>query len=118
MSYPFERNGETLWDAGYSSGQMYAALAGGAAEFLRLPSGLTDTPQGSCEVDPVAFRAFVAQLYKLYASTGNDVLQGLTHDLLVTSLVLLDRAGEGITLDPEHETALQAQKARLARCMA
>ncbi|MDH6627687.1 hypothetical protein M2271_005514 [Streptomyces sp. LBL] len=118
MSYPFEQGGETLWDAGYHSGQLYASLAWGAAGFFELPSGLSDTPQGSCEIDPPVFQSFVEQLYRLYASTDNDVLHGLAHGLLVTSLVLLKRAGGEIDLRPEHEAALQEQIAQLGRSMA
>lgn len=93
MSYPFELGGETLWDAGYHSGQLYASLARGAAEFLELPSGLTPNRQGGCDVEPVELQAFVEGLYGLYSSTRNDLLHGLAHGLLVTSLVLLERAG-------------------------
>ena len=118
MSYPFEHRGETLWDAGYHSGLLYASLARGAAEFLELPCGLTPSPQGGCEVDPVVFRAFVEGLYGSYSATRNEVLQGLAHGLLVTSLVLLERAGETLTLKREHEAALAEEKTTLAHSMA
>ena len=118
MSYPFEHDDETLWDAGYHSGQLYASLAQGAAGFLDVPSGLTPTPEGGCDVDREMFQAFVERLYGLYASTSNEVLQGLAHSLLVTSLVLLDRAGGTIALRPEHSTVLCEAKSALARSMA
>ncbi|MFI6008173.1 DUF6086 family protein [Streptomyces sp. NPDC051243] len=118
MSYPFEHDDETLWDAGYHSGQLYASLAQGAAGFLDVPSGLTPTPQGGCDVDGEMFQAFVERLYGLYASTTNEVLRGLAQGLLVTSLVLLDRAGGTITLRPEDVAVLDGVKSTLARSMA
>ncbi|MFE9765945.1 DUF6086 family protein [Streptomyces sp. NPDC005808] len=117
MSYPFELGGETLWDAGYHSGQLYASLARGAAEFLELPPGLTPNRQGGCDVEPVALQSFVEGLYGLYSSTRNELLHGLAHGLLVTSLVLLERAGGAITLKTEHEEVFREEKAALARSM-
>lgn len=118
MSYPFELDGETLWDAGYRTGQLYASLAHGAAEFLELPSGLTPNVQGGCDVDLEPFRVFVEGLHELYASTRNEVLHGLSHGLLATSLVLLERAGGTIALTPPYAADLLEEKALLARSMA
>jgi hypothetical protein len=118
LSYPFEYGDETLWDAGYHSGQLYASLAQGAAGFLNVPSGLTPTQQGGCAVDREAFQAFVQQLYDLCASTSNEVLRGLAHGLLVTSLVLLDRSGGTVALRSEDATALREATSALARSMA
>ncbi|MDT0389176.1 DUF6086 family protein [Streptomyces dubilierae] len=117
MSHPFELGGETLWDAGHHSGLLYLSLARGAAEFLELPTGLTPTAQGSCEIELSTFRAFVQGLYDTWSSAGNPVLRGLTRDLLVTSLVLLDGAGAPIVLQPAHEEALGEEKAAIARSM-
>ncbi|WP_406271298.1 DUF6086 family protein [Streptomyces sp. NBC_00191] len=117
MSYPFELDGETLWDAGYYSGRLYASLARGAAEFVELPTGLTPSDQGGCDVELHTFRAFVEGLYGTYSSTRNPVLHGLMRGLLVTSLVLLEHAGASITLKPEHEEAFGEEKAALARAM-
>ncbi|WP_330348282.1 DUF6086 family protein [Streptomyces sp. NBC_00582] len=117
MSYPYELGGETLWEAGYHSGRLYASLARGAAEFVKLPTGLTPTPQGSCDIELSTFRAFVQGLYTLYSSTSSLVIHGLARGLLVTSLVLLERAGAPITLKPEHEEALREEKAAFARSM-
>ncbi|MFE4369818.1 DUF6086 family protein [Streptomyces sp. NPDC056835] len=118
MSYPFELGGETLWDAGFRTGQLYASLARGTAEFLELPSGLTPNDQGGCDVEVESFRAFVEALDGIYSSTGNQVLHGLAHGLLVTSLVLLERAGGEITLTHRYAAALLAEKAAQARVMA
>ena len=117
LSYPYELGGETLWDAGYFSGKLYASLARGAAEFVELPTGLTPTPQGSCDVELPTFRAFVQGLYAHYSSTSNPVIHGLARGLLVTSLVLLEHAGAPITLKPEHEEALKEEKTAFARSM-
>ncbi|MFD9092723.1 DUF6086 family protein [Streptomyces collinus] len=118
MSYPFEHGDETLWDAGYSSGRLYHALAQGAAGSLDVPSGLTHTPRGSCAVDREVFQAFTGRLYDLYASTRNEMLRELGHSVLVTSLVLLDRAGGRIAVSPRDTANLDEAKARLARTMA
>ncbi|MFF7053319.1 DUF6086 family protein [Streptomyces griseorubiginosus] len=118
MSYPFEFDHETVWDAGYHSGQLYASLAQGAAGFLDVPSGLTPTPQGGCAVDREEFQTLVERLYGLYVSTSSEVLRELAHGLLVTSLVLLDRVGGTIALRPEDAAHLSEAKSTLAGSMA
>ncbi|GGW75187.1 hypothetical protein GCM10010503_60970 [Streptomyces lucensis JCM 4490] len=117
MSYPYELGGEALWDAGYHSGRLYASLARGAAESVGLPTGLTETPHGSCDIDLPTFRAFVQGLYARYSSTSHPVTHGLARGLLVTSLVLLERAGAPLTLKPEHEEALGEEKTAFAHAM-
>ncbi|MFE7569812.1 DUF6086 family protein [Streptomyces sp. NPDC057539] len=117
MSYHFEVGGETLWDAGFRTGQLYAALTRGAAEFLKLPSGLTPNDQGGCDVEVESFQAFVEALDGMYSSTQNQVLHGLAHDLLLTSLVLLERAGGEITLTQRYAAALLEEKPARARLM-
>lgn len=119
MSYPFEHGSDTLWDAGYQSGRLYASLAWSSAEFLDMPSGLTpNLSHGSCDVEPAVFEAFVEALYARYCSTNSEVMHNLMHGLLITSLVLLERARGEITLRPEHEDAFRAEKAALSRSMA
>ncbi|MEU8468186.1 DUF6086 family protein [Streptomyces sp. NPDC029006] len=117
MSYPFEHGDETLWDAGYHGGQLYAALARAAAGVLDVPSGLTPTPQGGCAVDGDEFQVFVQRLYELSGSGTSEVLRELGHGLLVTSLVLLERTGRRISARPDHTAALDDARARLARTM-
>ncbi|MFE1309074.1 DUF6086 family protein [Streptomyces sp. NPDC058755] len=75
-------------------------------------------PQGSCAVNGEVFQIFVQRLYEQYASTSNEVLRGLGHGLLVTWLVLLDRAGGRIAVRPQDAAALDEAKAAPARTMA
>ncbi|GHH28129.1 DUF6086 family protein [Streptomyces rubradiris] len=118
MSFLFEAGDETLWEAGYVSGRMYFALAQGVADHLRVSPGLTGgTPRGDCQVDVSAFRSFVEHLYREYSSTQSVVLHDLLRGMLITSLIMLERAGAPITLEPEHEEAFQQEKAVLARAM-
>ncbi|WP_416976410.1 DUF6086 family protein [Streptomyces sp. T028] len=118
MSYPFECGNRTVWDAGYHSGQLFASLARGAAEFLDVPAGLTPTREGGCEVDPAALLTFTERLYGHYASTNSEVMHGLAHGLLITSLVLVERTGGTVPLRPEHEASLGWAKNVFARSMA
>ncbi|MFE0628876.1 DUF6086 family protein [Streptomyces sp. NPDC058864] len=118
MSYPYELDDETLWDAGYASGRLYFSLTQSAAEHLELPSGLIENDRlGGCDVELPEFRAFVEGVYDAYSRTNSAVLQGLWRGLLVTSLVLLDMAGSPITLSTEHEEALRSEMASFGRSM-
>ncbi|MER7463557.1 DUF6086 family protein [Streptomyces sp. NPDC097981] len=118
MSYPYELDDETLWDAGSQSGRLYFSLAQGAAGHLELPTGLIRNDRlGGCDMELPTFRAFVEGLYDSYSRTNSEVLQGLWRGLLVTSLVLLDMAGSPITLRAEHEEALRSQMASFGRSM-
>ncbi|MFC9384735.1 DUF6086 family protein [Streptomyces venezuelae] len=118
LSHPYELDGETLWDAGSHTGRLYFSLAQGAAEVIRLPSGLTHNDRlGGCDIELPTFRVFVEGLYDSYSRTNSAVLQGLWRGLLVTSLVLLDMAGSSITLSAEHEEALRSDMASFGRSM-
>ncbi|MFJ8943324.1 DUF6086 family protein [Streptomyces sp. NPDC102395] len=118
MSYPYELDGETLWDAGFQSGRLYFSLAQGAAELIQLPTGLTHNDRlGGCDIELPTFRAFVEGAYDSYSRTNSPVLQGLWRGLLVTSLVLLEMAGSSITLSAEHEEALRSEMASFGRSM-
>ncbi|MDV5147350.1 DUF6086 family protein [Streptomyces sp. SBC-4] len=118
LSYPYELDGETLWDAGSYSGRLYLSLVKGAAEHLELPSGLIENARiGGCDIDLPAFRVFVEGLYESYSSAGNPVLLGLSRGLLATSLVLLDMAGSSLMLRAEHEEVLRSEMASYGRSM-
>ncbi|MGW9034649.1 DUF6086 family protein [Streptomyces sp. NPDC055721] len=112
LSYPYELDGKTLWDAGSESGRLYFSLTRGAAEHIQLPTGLTHIDRlGGCDIELPTFRVFVEGLYDSYSRTNSAVLQRLWRGLLVTSLVLLDMAGSSITLSAEHEEALRSDMA-------
>ncbi|MCX4487812.1 DUF6086 family protein [Streptomyces anulatus] len=117
MSYYFDIDGETVWDAGSRTGRLYASLAEGAAESMGLPSGLTPNEQGGCDIDLPAFRIFTEGLYETYSSTRNPVLHGVVRGVLIASLVVLEAAGTPITLKPEHEKTLREEKKNFARAM-
>ncbi|WMX47269.1 DUF6086 family protein [Streptomyces roseicoloratus] len=119
MGYPYQLDGDMLWDAGYHSGRLYLSLVQGAAECLELPTGLTRNDRlGGCDVELPVFRVFVEGLYESYSRTDhNPVLDGLSRGLLVTSLVLLDMAGSPIPLSAEHEEALRGEMGSFGRSM-
>ncbi|MCX2922302.1 DUF6086 family protein [Streptomyces sp. NEAU-W12] len=118
MSYPYELDDETLWDAGSHSGRLFFSLTQSAAAYLERPSGLIENDRlGGCDVDLPAFRTFAEGLYDAYSRTNSAVLQGLWRGLLVTSLVLLDMAGSSITLSAEHEESLKSEMASFGRSM-
>ncbi|MFJ1551956.1 MULTISPECIES: DUF6086 family protein [unclassified Streptomyces] len=117
MSYYFDIDGETVWDAGSRSGRLYASLAEGAAEFMDLPSGLAPNSQGGCDIELPVFRTFVEGLYETYSSTRNPVLHGVVRGLLIASLVVLEVGGAPIKLKPEHEETFREDKVIFARAM-
>ncbi|MEV1331071.1 DUF6086 family protein [Micromonospora costi] len=93
MSYSFESNGETLWDPALRIGKMYVSYAKGMEDVLGVPSGLSPTDQDWADVDPVSFAGFVSELCEWYFSSPNWLLHGLMRTMLMTSLVMLERAG-------------------------
>jgi pimeloyl-ACP methyl ester carboxylesterase len=102
MSHPFETgDGKvTLWDAGHFGGTMYRELAEGAARQLGVPTGLSPTPRGSEEVDPVAFGHFVQTLYDACSQAGSAMARGLPRSVLLTSIVILEAAGGSVAREP------------------
>ncbi|MEV7294127.1 DUF6086 family protein [Streptomyces microflavus] len=118
MSHPFDLDGQTIWDAGSTSGQLYERLAESAATFLDMPTGLVPNVQGGCDVEPEEFHEFVVGLHDLYSRTNSAVLHGLLKGVLITSLVLLERTGRSLPLRPGQEHPLWAEREEFSRSMA
>ncbi|PAZ16964.1 hypothetical protein CLM62_05175 [Streptomyces sp. SA15] len=108
LSYEFETadRTRTLWDAGYHSGHLYVALAQGAGEMLRLPTGLTPNELGGCDVDLETFQAFTQGMYDSYCSTTSFIMHDLMRGLLLASIVMLEKGGGTIVRVPEREAGL------------
>ncbi|MFI1354058.1 DUF6086 family protein [Streptomyces sp. NPDC020898] len=118
MSYEFDLDGETVWDAGFHSGQLYLQLALGASHVLEVPSGLLpDERKGSCDIELPTFRAFAEKLYEQYARTNNIILRGLVEGPLIVSLVLLDRVASPLALRSEDEELLGRRMGEFRRSM-
>ncbi|MGC4896851.1 DUF6086 family protein [Micromonospora sp. DT31] len=93
MSYPFQSTGTPLWDPALRVGEVYLGQAHSVADVLGVPSGLTPLRNGTCDLDPETFAAFVEHLLRFHNKGRHQSLSRMLHGVLVVSLVLMGRAG-------------------------
>lgn len=118
MSYPIAFGDNTIWDPALRVGQMFVGLAHGAAEVLRIPSGLNPRVNGTCVIDDLrTFSVFVEQLWDSYFATRHPAAHEQVRGLLLICLVLLDRAGSPVTPADEAQVAIMDDARTLARSM-
>jgi hypothetical protein len=118
MSYPFLSAGESVWDPALRVGQLYLGQAELVAELTEVPSGLTPLRDGTCDLAPGVFAAFVEHVWRYYNKGRHPANAHLLHGVLLVSLVLLQRSG-GPPLQPGGEVldALLVEADALERTM-
>ena len=93
MSQYFELGDQTLWNpSNGASGLFLRQVAVFEAE-LKLPSGIGPMTADECQIDPVAFGAFVNALLAQHRRTRHAIMLALSEGFTATVLVLAERAG-------------------------
>jgi len=114
MSYSFNSEGVIVWDPALRVGRLFLGQAQGAAKLLTVPSGLTDRIDGTCDVDPEVFAAFVTEMRAWYLKSNHEVLIPLLHGVLTVSMALLAKLGRELPAGSgEAWESLQAEAALL-----
>ncbi|MEU4244406.1 DUF6086 family protein [Actinoplanes sp. NPDC026619] len=116
MSYSFKSGGVIVWDPALRVGRLFLGQAQTAAELLAVPSGLTNRIDGTCDIDPAAFAAFVAALQEWRLKSSHPVLIPLVHGVLTVSLALLAKIGRDLPAGSgEAWESLRAEAALLEK---
>jgi hypothetical protein len=97
MSYVFDVDDVTVWSPSLRVGKLYVQIMSGISEVLVLPTGLNPLASDFYDIDLDVFECFVRAIFDLYVSASHDILKGMIEGVLLPSLVMLDRAGRGIT---------------------
>jgi hypothetical protein len=93
MSYTFEVGDETVWDPALRVGKLFLGQAQAVADGLGLPSGLTPQRDGTCQVEPREYAAFLAEFQNWYLRSDHPELLLLAKGVLTVALALLLRTG-------------------------
>jgi hypothetical protein len=93
VSYSFEVGDDMVWDPALRVGKLFLGQVQAAAPVLGLPSGLAPQRDGTCQVDPAVYAAFVAELQVTHLRSRHPEMLQLTKGLLIVAVGLLLRVG-------------------------
>jgi hypothetical protein len=93
----FQVGDEVLWNPSNGVAALFLRSAEALAAEAGVPSGLGPMQEDECQVDVVAFTAFVSGLTLRFQASNHPIWRSLTEGFIATSLVLVERAGGKVT---------------------
>lgn len=93
MSQYFDMGDVTLWNPSNGASRMFRRQVAVFEAELGLGSGIGPMEWDECQIDPVAFAAFVDALLVLHRRTSHAVVLALSEGFTATVVVLAERAG-------------------------
>ena len=99
MSYVFEIDDETVWSPALRVGDVFRGYVEVLEKTLGVPAGVTVFASDYLVLDRAAFTGFARELHRFWAS-GHPVGARLAEPVLALALVMLERAGERLDLEP------------------
>jgi Family of unknown function (DUF6086) len=117
VSCLFKVGEETVWTPAAEAGRLYVGMTKCLAAGAGRPSGMRTLAEDVFEIDPEPFGAFVEVVHKEYFNSTNRVYRSQLHGWLLTSLVLLARAGIAVTPSTDEEREFVEDIAEHAKAM-
>ncbi|MEV5748378.1 DUF6086 family protein [Actinoallomurus sp. NPDC052308] len=99
----FRVGGETVWAPSAEAGRLYVGMTKCLAAGGGRATGVRTVAEDVFEIDPQPFDTLVEVAYKEYFASTNRVYRSQLHGWLLTSLVLLARAGVTVTPSTDEE---------------
>jgi hypothetical protein len=96
MSQYFLVGEEQLWNPSTGTARLFCHQVTAFEADLDLPSGVGPMHNDECQIDPVAFGAFVSALLARHRGTSHTITLALSDGFVGTVLVLAERAGVDI----------------------
>ncbi|MFB6565283.1 DUF6086 family protein [Streptomyces sp. NPDC056400] len=93
MSQYFDMGDETLWNPSNGASRMFRRQVAVFEAELGLGSGIGPMENDECQIDPVAFAAFVEALLVQHRRTSHAILLALSEGFTASVVVLAERAG-------------------------
>ncbi|MCX4963218.1 DUF6086 family protein [Streptomyces virginiae] len=100
MSQYFDMGDVTLWNPSNGASRMFRRQVAVFEAELGLGSGIGPMENDECQVDPIAFAAFVDALLVQHRRTSHAIVLALSEGFTATVVVLAERAG--IRVDRER----------------
>jgi hypothetical protein len=117
VSYIFDVGDETVWSPSLRTGRLYVGLTRCLSEVTGRPAGLNAVADDMYEIAMEPFRTLADAVYEDFRSTDHLVYRGQLRGWLLTSLVLLRRAGSPLPIIDDDERDLQQDLAAYAKAM-
>ncbi|MCO5996301.1 DUF6086 family protein [Actinoallomurus rhizosphaericola] len=103
MSCLFRIGEESVWTPSAEAGRLYVGMTKCLAAGGGRATGVRTIAEDVFEIAPEPFGALVEVAYKEYFNSTNRVYRSQLHGWLLTSLVLLARAGRPVTPSNDEE---------------
>lgn len=100
LSQYYDMGDQTLWNPSNGASRLFMSQVSVYQAELGLPSGIGPMHADECQIDPVAFKAFVDALLAWHRRTSHAVMAALSDGLVATVLVLAERAGIEVNWPP------------------
>lgn len=118
MSCYFQVGDHEVWNPSNSLARAFLGQADALSRLVREDTGLGEIVEDECEIDPVAFPAFVDALVKAYQDSNNEALRALLKGFVSVALVLVDRMEvEVVSIRPEYADMWAAEREAQATSM-
>jgi hypothetical protein len=99
VSYVFEIDDATVWSPALQVGDVFRGYVEVLEKVLGVPAGVSEFAGDYLILDRETFAGFVREVHRFWAS-GHPVGTRLAEPVLAVALVMLERAGEPLDLDP------------------
>ncbi|WP_037676862.1 DUF6086 family protein [Streptomyces griseus] len=109
MSQYFDVGDETLWNPSNGAARLFLRHVGLYEDELGVPSGIGPMESDECQVDPVAYGAFVNALLEWRDGTRHGIVDALSAGFLGTAVALAERAGVELRW-PEPRVGLEGRR--------
>ncbi|MEF9908684.1 DUF6086 family protein [Streptomyces sp. P5-A9] len=92
MSQYYKLGGQTLWNPSNGASRLFMSQVTVYQAEVGLPSGISPTEADECQIDPIAFAAFVDALLAWHSKTRHAVMATLSEGFVATVLALAEIA--------------------------
>ena len=117
MSCRFAIGAETIWTPPAEAGRLYVGMTKCLAAGEARPTGVTTIAEDVFEIGWEPFAALVEVVYKEYFNSSDHVYRSQLHGWLLTSVVLLARAGVTVNPSTDEERGLLEDVCEHAKAM-
>ncbi|MFF3328819.1 DUF6086 family protein [Streptomyces sp. NPDC002888] len=109
MSQYFDLGDQTLWNPSNGAARLFLLHVRVYEDELGMPTGIGPMENDECQVDPVAYEAFVNALLEWRDRTRHEIVDALTAGFIGTAVALAERAGVEVCW-PEPRVGLEGQR--------
>ncbi|MFE9677230.1 DUF6086 family protein [Streptomyces sp. NPDC006259] len=92
MSQYYELGDQTLWNPSNGASRLFMRQVALYQAEVGLPSGIGPMEADECQIDPIAFAAFVDALLAWHSKTRHAIMATLSEGFVATVLALAEKA--------------------------